>query len=159
MSFGGYLDPVSSIPLESRATASREILRLIGSACDAIVTSIDRTTIESRESIAGELVREELALDYGPTIDALQGRIGRIIFQSGKSYEVLRRCCERLGVCSVLSVPIMTKGSVVGALTVVSEDHHAFGADEIRATRMIASQLAAVIAECRHFESTNTPAV
>src|SRR4051794_10057737 len=114
-----------------------------GDISTGVFTHADAPEIEQVQYDAGD----------GPSLDAFRtGEIFRITStpEAGR-WPAFRKACAHHGIMSTASFPMVIDGVRHGALNLYSQDHHAFGAPEIRIGRSFAVQAGVVIAYARSY--------
>ena len=111
-----------------------------------LMTGKELRTVAATDAIATDLDRGQLTATDGPCFVALQrGDVTRITSTPNEvRWPSCRDECLRHGVMSVAAIPILGGEAVAGSLNLYSQDHHGFGAHEIRLARSLAAQAAAI---------------
>jgi GAF domain-containing protein len=137
-------DPTKPTTL-MRAVA-REALDSIEGADHVAITLAggDRAVIATSD-VAAALDAHQIAADAGPVREAIDGRVSRINYMRDTNWTDLKGLCDDHGIRSVVSIPLIVAGTPAGALTVYCEDHHAFGATELRVARATADRIAVAL--------------
>lgn len=112
-----------------------------------LMTGHELQTIAASDAVALDLDRGQLTTTDGPCFVALRrGDVTRITSMPNEvRWPACRDECLRHGVMSVAAIPIQGGDATEGSLNLYSQDHHGFGADEIRLARSLAAQAAAIV--------------
>jgi GAF domain-containing protein len=104
-------------------------------------------SMAASDAVARDLDRIQLVSTDGPCFVALRrGDVTRIMSMPNEDrWLSCREACLGHNVMSVASVPIHAGEANVGALNLYSQDHHGFGAQEIRLARSLAVQAATIV--------------
>ncbi len=160
-----YLSALQDISKAISSTLSvREVMDLIVMKIAAALTT-DAATIRlldrSRKSL--ELVAtfglSERYLNKGPVdaeksvADALKGIPVAIYDVVTDPRIVYKKEAKEEGICSMLVIPMMFRGNVIGVLRVLTKEHREFKGDEIEFATALAEQAAIVIEYAKAFSS------
>ena len=101
----------------------------------AITIGTERRPAVATDETARLLDAYQRSTSDGPSLDAYRtGNVSRLCCTTGGRWTQLKAACEWHQIRSVAAFPIVNSDGLVAAvLTLYSTDHHAFGANEIRA--------------------------
>ena len=159
----GSLQTLTSILLDdaSQADLLEHVLRLSAQAiptCSAVsVTVVDDDGNYATAAASHELASEIDALQYelyeGPCIDSLRTGDEHHIADLGSDerWPGFRDRALHLGLTSVVTLPLVAGGAVIGALNIFADGHDGFCDQDIEVARTIASPAAVTLANGRAY--------
>jgi GAF domain-containing protein len=164
------VDPTALLLLLDAGETAQDALDRLVQACrvavpgctDASVTLVredgPRTAASSSER-GTEIDQWEYQRDLGPCIDALKDAQEHYVSSPADTqrYPGFEDVLTARGIGSVLGIPLVAGGAVVGALNVYADVPHAFDGEDSRAlARSVAAQVATTVHNVRIFDATRT---
>lgn len=137
-----------------------QLLARIHEVLQADVVGILLVTDDGRELVASAGVGLEEEVSQGLRIPMGRGIGGRVaaqreplVVEDLAMVEVASTVLQQKGVRSLVSVPLMVEGRVLGVLQVGTLPRRRFGDDEVRLLRLVADRIALAIAQARLYET------
>ena len=98
-----------------------------------------------------EIERSQFECHDGPSLDTFRtARICRVPSTAANGeWPAFREACRARGILSTASFPLTSEGLTFGAMTLYSNDYHAFGTHETRIGRSFADQAVTAILDSR----------